>query len=226
MLCPKCKKQNTEEVNIEFIVDINSIKRSRKCTCGNVFTTFEVISDVHIDNTKLKIVGLTKSKTPKRTAWQDWRFLCYARVYYFNVAFKLKEILLKEKIDIKKLQKDIEILSIKSTSRGKICYEFKDKTNNRKYKFLMHNLKTNSVKKLLENPDYWKNWKIHNQTKENPSKEVKNKEAHQFIKSLNHKKNGIRSEKYDIDFFKKDSFLNIEIKKDPETFWFIWKNIR
>ena len=121
MLCPKCKKKNSEEINTEFIVDINYIKRSRKCTCGNEFTTFEVISDVHIENARIKFTGLTKSKTPKRTAWQDWRFLCYARVYYFNVAFKLQEILLKEKFSEKKIKKEIEILSIKSTSRGKIC---------------------------------------------------------------------------------------------------------
>ena len=207
MICPKCQKKNNKEVSIDFISNINSFKRTRKCDCGNKFTTFEVVSDVHIGKASIKFDSLIKRKVPKRTTWQDWRFLCYAREHYLNVLLEITKILKKENLEKKFEDGTLEVQSIESNIRGKICYQFKDIKTNKEYKFLANNLKMRSIRKVLKHSDYWKNRELYLNKKNDPSEQEKIDEERQFIKSLNHKKTGIRSSKYNLQFLKQDDLM-------------------
>ena len=227
MICPKCQKKKNKEVSIDFISNINSFKRTRKCDCGNKFTTFEVVSDVHIDKANIKFDSLIKRKVPKRTTWQDWRFLCYAREHYLNVLLEITKILKKENLEKKFEDGTLEVQSIESNIRGKICYQFKDIKTNKEYKFLANNLKMRSIRKVLKHSDYWKNRKLYLNKKNDPSEQEKKDEERQFIKSLNHKKTGIRSSKYNLQFLKQDDLIKDRfISRGEEEFWFMWKNTR
>ena len=227
MICPKCQKKNNKEESIDFISNINSFKRTRKCDCGNKFTTFEVVSDVHIDKASIKFDSLIKRKIPKRTKWQDWRFLCYARQHYLNVLTEIKKILKKKNLEKKFEDGTLEVQSIESNIRGKICYQFKDIKTNKEYKFLANNLKMRSIRKVLAHPDYWTNRKLHLNKQDDPSEQEKKDEERQFVKSLNHKKTGIRSSKYNLQFLKQDDLLkDYFISRGEEEFWFMWKNTR
>ena len=84
-----------------------------------------------------------------------------------------------------------------------------------------------SIRKVLKHSDYWKNRKLYLNKKNDPSEQEKIDEERQFIKSLNHKKTGIRSSKYNLQFLKQDDILKDDfISRDEEKFWFIWKNTR
>lgn len=236
MICPKCKKKNNKkEISKDFIIEINSFKRVRRCECGEEFTTFEIISELPIGNLDFKFSSISKRKESKRTAWQDWRFLCYAREHYFNVVLEVNKIL--KKINLEKKLKDgilekkfkdgiLEVKKVESNKRGKIIYYFKDKENNKEYVSLASNIKIRSVRRLLKRPEYWENRKLYSNNK-NLSEIKREDEERQFLKSLNHKKTGIRSSKYNLEFLKRDSFLKDKyISPNEKEFWFLWKNIR
>jgi len=241
MICPNCKKQNnTKEVSIDFISEINSFKRTRKCDCGNKFVTFEVASDQLINELNFKFPSVTKRKVSKKTAWQDWRFLCYVREHYATVVFEIRKILKKKDLEknykkvilgaknlVKKYEEGILEVNVKTNSRGKICYQFKDIKTNKEFEVLGSNIKIRSIRKVLKNPKYWENRKLHFNIQGDPTEQEKEHEETQFIKSLNHKKTGIRSNKYNLHFFKRDNyFYDRYIGPDEKNFWFNWKNMR
>ena len=231
MICPKCKKQNNKEINIEFITKFKYLVRKRKCVCGHTFTTFEFntpIEDLPINKVNYKFFETKVRKTPMRTRWQDWRFLCYARFLFLNAQeevtkFLKKENLIKKENLLHKIKNDFEI-DIKSNVRGKILYQIKDIKSKKVYEFTK-DIKMRSIREVLKYKQYWENRSryLH---KEYPSEQEKKDEERQFIKSLSHKENGIRAEKYNIDFFREDSILSKFIKKDKASFWELWKIIR
>ena len=115
-------------------------------------------------------------------------------------------------------------IDVKSNVRGKILYQIKDIKSKKVYEFTK-NIKMHSIREVLKDEQYWENRSryLH---KEYPSEQEKKDEERQFIKSLSHKENGIRAEKYNIDFFKEDSILSKFIEKDKASFWEFWKIIR
>ena len=64
-------------------------------------------------------------------------------------------------------------------------------------------------------------------TEDQVVEQEKKDEERQFVSSLNHKKNGIRSNKYNLQFLKQDDLIKDRfISRDEEKFWFLWKNTR
>ena len=228
MICPRCKKQNNKELSIDFISNINSFKRKRECQCGNKFITYEHVApdNTIIDKINHKYVTSYTRKTPMRTLWQDWRFLNYARFLYLNLFRQLDKFLEKQNLQ-KKFDDEIIIYeNIKSNIGGKIWYRLKDVKSKKIYEFQAKDLKMRSIREVLKNKEYWEYRKRYLK-KEHPTTEQEKKdEARQFIKSLSHKKTGIRAKKYNMEFFKQDVVLSkMMIGQNWSHFWQLWKNL-
>jgi len=233
MFCPKCEKQNNKEINIKFIKDIKSFERERECECGNKFITYEHNSP---DGTKLselrfKYIKNITRKTPVRTLWQDWRFLCYAKYFFRNVFYhELIRFAKKHNLEQEVKNGIVGVENIKSNKSGIIWYQLKDSKSKKVYKHKARGIKIRTIKQVLEHKDYWEARKYFF-----PKKKVsdidKEDEAKKFRNSIVHKKTGIRAKKYNIDFFRKEPELAHAIDKVQGVdkgisfFWEIWKQI-
>ena len=70
---------------------------------------------------------------------------------------------------------------------------------------------------------YWRAYTLF--FKKEPSNEVKANEEIQFAKSIIHPKYGIKSGKYDVNFFKKNEQLRTLMENDPERFMYIFNKL-
>ena len=48
MICSSCKKGETSVVDSRPTEDGTAIRRRRLCVCGNRFTTFEMVENLHL----------------------------------------------------------------------------------------------------------------------------------------------------------------------------------
>ena len=229
MICPKCKQKTNHVIDTKYHANI--LAKARQCrnvNCNHVFVTEErVIPIKPSDREKLEFetqkVKKNKRKIEARTEWQEFRFLFYAgllieKVFYQVVSF-LKEHNLEEKFD----EQIIRIEEIKSTG-GTIAYKLEDDMNGKVYEFQVRGIKSATIREVLKSKFYWK--KFNEIFKKDASEEDKAKEHQQFAKSIVHKKTGIRSEKYNLEFFQQNPYIaNMMHKVGNEDFWQIWTKL-
>ena len=66
MICPRCKKYKTSIVSDNYNKKTNTVERKRRCSCGNLFSTFEKFAS-----------SRNKRKARADTVWKDIRFMYY-----------------------------------------------------------------------------------------------------------------------------------------------------
>ena len=128
----------------------------------------------------------------------------------------MKKNNLEEKFD----ENIIRILEIKNKD-GVIFYKLEDDINGKVYEFPERGIKSSTIRQVLKSKAYWETFK--EIFKKDASEEDKEKENQQFAKSVVHPKTGIRSEKYNLEFFRQNPHINHWINKvGDEAFWKIW----
>ena len=142
-------------------------------------------------------------------------------VNVFRKAIKyLEKNKLREKFD----ENIIRIQEIKTDKSGVISYKLEDDISGKVYKFKVRGVKAETVRKVLKNEYYWKKYK--EIFKKDVLPEDKDKELRQFPKSIVHKKTGIRSEKYNIEFLKQNPLIQDFVDTvGEEQFWIVWKKL-
>jgi|TARA_B100001964_G_scaffold126850_1_gene140295 hypothetical protein len=229
MICPKCKQKTNHVTNSKFFDEFNYLERERKCRTPNCFNKFITYEQISPDNKKVPILKIpdiktTTRKTESRTEWQDFRFLFYAGILVVNVFRKAIKYLEKNKLREKFDENIIRIQEIKTDKSGVISYKLEDDISGKVYKFKVRGVKAETVRKVLKNEYYWKKYK--EIFKKDVLPEDKDKELRQFPKSIVHKKTGIRSEKYNIEFLKQNPLIQDFVDTvGEEQFWIVWKKL-
>ena len=228
MLCPKCKKKYNYVINSKFLEEYNYLERERECrNCSNKFITYEHISpgNTKIPEFKLPNIKTATRKTEARTEWQDFRFLFYAGILVFNAFIQVKKFMEKNKLSEKFDENIIRIEEIKTDKSGVISYKLEDDISGKVYEFQARGIKALAIREVLKHKYYWEKYK--EIFKKDALPEDKDKESKQFPKSIVHKKTGIRSEKYDIEFFKQNPYIDHMIHGvgNEKDFWRIWTNL-
>ena len=236
MICPKCEKQTNYVLSTTHIKKINSLERERKCKCGHEFITYELVPDQNVKISQLQIgsiVGKKARKIPKRTLWQDWRFGCYATRRMFNCFASVTSELEKKGLStLKFFEESLEIVNIENVS-GKIHYTLKDKQSGKNYKIKAEK-KIDTIREILKDKYYWEtrsNIFKNTSVKDMENRDKVRKEARQFMKSLTHKKTGIRAEKYNYNYFynnlpETSFFFKKDEEKDRKMVWDFWSLVR
>ena len=230
MICPKCKHEFTRIIDSQYHLDGMSIARKcRNVLCGHTFSDYGPIIKNNlseITKKELEIKNLRKNnrKVEARTEWQDFRFLIYAGYLIGNVYFQIKRYLQEEDLVEEFVDHIIRIEEIKSTGKV-IKYKLQNDSNGEIIEFTIRGLKAHTIRMLMDNDFYWENFK--RIFKREATKEDKAKEYLQFAKSLVHKKTGIRSEKYNLEFFKKNPYIFqlMHTVGNEKEFWRIWTNL-
>ena len=204
MLCPKCNAKNAKEVSNKLIKNSNSFERKRKCInskCLHEFSTVEKI--------------LKKRKTEARTEWLEFKIECYVAELIFNIWRKVDEYLAKNNIEEKFEKDEVAIVDISSNKTGTLEVTFTGikKTNEI---LTLRGLKAATIRRLLKDPLYWYAYKLF--FKKEASKEVKENEETRFANSIIHPEYGIKSGKYDVNFFKRNQDLHKFMGDKPEMF--------
>ena len=229
MICPKCKKKYNYVINSKFFEEFNYLERERKCRTPNCFYKFITYEQISPDNKKvpeLKIPNIKTAtrKTEARTEWQDFRFLFYAGILVFNAFIQVKKFMEKNKLREKFDENIIRIEEIKTDKSGVISYKLEDDISGKVYEFQARGIKALAIREVLKHKYYWEKYK--EIFKKDALPEDKDKESRQFPKSIVHKKTGIRSEKYNIEFLKENPIIQEWIKIVGEkNFWEIWKKL-
>ncbi len=211
MNCPKCNNKNCKEVSTKLIKKSNSFERKRKCInskCSHEFSTIEKI--------------VKKRKTEPRTQWLEFKIECYAVELVFSMWRKIREYLEQNNLKEKFEKKIIGITDISANKSGNLEVTFFGikKTNEI---LTLRGLKAETIRRLLKDPLYWRAYTLF--FKKEPSNEVKANEEIQFAKSIIHPKYGIKSGKYDVNFFKKNEQLRTLMENDPERFMYIFNKL-
>lgn len=212
MLCPKCKSLS-KEITSTFLKKNNYIERNRKCSnslCGNIFTTFEKIN---------------LRKIEPRTLWKEHRFKWYSD-YIMRAIVQECYKLNKEKNNIANFIDNPGIWGFKFNSGrdGVLNIQILNIKTQKTYFKNLKGLKSAVVRKILNEKDYWVKYKeLFNKE---VSSDIKKKEKDQFLKSINHKNSGIRSEKYNLEFIKSiPSFKRIYKSRGKDQTLKYWKSI-
>ena len=223
MICPKCNQKTNHVTNTKFFDEFNYLERERECrtpNCFNKFITYEQISPGNKKIPKLKIPKVKKRKIEPRTQWQEFRFQYYASYLVGNVFDQLLILLKENNLEEKFDEQTLGILEIKNKD-GEIYYKLEDDISGEIHEFQIRGLKSKIIRSILNDKEYWEKFK--EIFKKDASKEDKTKENQQFLKSIVHPKTGIRSEKYDLEFFKKNPLIDYWSNKvGDKDFWQIW----
>ena len=230
MICPECNKTCNHVIDTKY--HLNILAKARQCRnvhCNHVFITQEHIkpikpSDIEkleFENQKIK---KSKRKIEARTEWQEFRFLFYAGYLIYYVYYEVIKFLSDYNLDEKFDEQKIRIEEIKSMGKV-INYKLENDMTGEIYEFTARGLKAHTIREVLKKKIYWENFK--KIFKKDASEEDKAKEYIQFAKSIVHKKTGIRSEKYDIEFFKQNPYIAHMIHGvgNEKDFWRIWTNL-
>ena len=115
-------------------------------------------------------------------------------------------------------------MKLMKNKAGIIFLELVDDTNQVIHKHKCKSSKSNTIKELLKSKIYWDEFrKIF---KKEASKEDKAKEEQQLAKSIIHPKTGIKSEKYNLEFFRRNPHINKWIDRvGEEDFWQVWTTL-
>ena len=226
MICPKCNQKTNHVINTKFYDEFNYLERERECRTPNCFNKFITYEQISPDNKKIPKLKIRKVKTRKvepRTLWQEHRFLNYASMLIGNVFVVLLEYLKEKNLEEKFDDQIIRIIEIKNKD-GEIYYKLEDDISGKIYEHKKRGLKSDIIRKLINSKEYWEEFKAI--FKKDPSEEDKSKELQQFQKSIVHPKTGIMSEKYNLDFLKKNEYLSYWCHRvGDEDFWKIWTKL-
>ncbi len=226
MICPKCKQKTNHVTNSKFFDEFNYLERERKCRTPNCFYKFITYEQISPDNKKVPILKIPKVKTRKRearTEWQEYRFLNYSHILIMNIMTEFMEYIIKNNLEDKFDHRLLHMKLVKNKA-GIIFLELEDDTNQVIHKHKCKSSKSNAIKELLKSKIYWDEFrKIF---KKEASKEDKAKEEQQLAKSIIHPKTGIKSEKYNLEFFRRNPYINKWIDRvGEEDFWQFWTTL-
>ena len=203
MICPKCKKNNSIELSVNFNSKKNLQERIRKCSDSNCSYVF---------NTSEKIIK--KRKKENRTKWLEFKIECYIQQLFINIFNKLQIYLQKNNLENAFKKYSAHVYDIYSNKRGNIEVKIVG-LNKKNYSFTLRGLKALTIRQILRDKNYWKMYELIH--KKEPSNELKLKEENQFAKSIIHKDYGIKSKKFDINFYRKNEYFSHVFKNMPDT---------
>jgi hypothetical protein len=202
MICPKCKKQSSIELNVSFNSKKNSLERIRKCcdtNCSYEFLTSEKI--------------IKERKKEKRTWWLEFKIECYIQQLFINIFNSLQNYLQKNNLESAFKKSNALVYDIYSNKQGNIEVKIMG-LNKKEYSFTLRGLKALTIRQILKDKNYWKMYEYI--YKKEPSDELKLKEENQFAKSIIHKDYGIKSKKFDINFYRKNKYFSHVFKNMPD----------
>ncbi len=204
MICPKCNAKNAKEISNKLIKNSNSFERKRKCINSKCLYEFSTVEKI-----------LKKRKTEARTQWLEFKIECYVVQLLFNIYREINKYLDKNNLveKFKKMEVKIEDISANKTGNLEVTFIGIKKTNEI---LTLRGLKASTIRQLLKDPYYWTAYKLF--FKKEASKEIKEKEESQFAKSIIHPESGIKSGKYDLNFFKKNQDLHKLMGDNPHIF--------
>ena len=158
MLCPKCKKYKTSIVSDKYNKKTNTVERKRRCSCGNLFSTFEKFAS-----------SRNKRKPRDDSLWKDIRFMYYgnqritvaittiwrALNKIYNLKIASSRLAGKEPFENPKV---IDIVSKTGfafyTINGKPYLSIKKFDSKKEYKFKIQS-KKETIRHLLKKTMYW-----------------------------------------------------------------------
>ena len=226
MICPKCKQKTNHVTNSKFFDEFNYLERERKCRTPNCFYKFITYEQISPDNKKVPILKIPKVKTRKRearTEWQEYRFLNYSHILIMNIMTEFMEYIIKNNLEDKFDHRLLHMKLVKNKA-GIIFLELEDDTNQVIHKHKCKSSKSNAIKELLKSKIYWDEFRKIFQKE--ASKEDKAKEEQQLAKSIIHPKTGIKSEKYNLEFFRRNPYIHKWIDRvGEEDFWQFWTTL-
>tara|TARA_B100001540_G_scaffold62593_1_gene56327 strand:+ start:263 stop:946 length:684 start_codon:yes stop_codon:yes gene_type:complete len=226
MICPKCKQKTNHVINTKFFDEFNYLERERECrthNCFNKFITYEQISPDNKKIPKLKIPKVKIRKTEARTEWKEYRFLNYACMLIVNIMHEFMEYIKKNDLE-DKFDQQLIYIKLTKNDAGVIFLELEDETNEVTHKHKCKSSKSNTIKELLMSKTYWNEFR--RIFKREASKEDKIKEEENLAKSIIHPESGIKSEKYNLEFFRRNPYIADWIDKIGEKdFWQIWTKL-
>ncbi len=228
MICPKCKQKTNHVINTKFIDEFNYLERERECrhpNCFNKFVTYEQISPDNKKIPELKIPNVKRTirKVEARTEWQEYRFLNYACILIANIMNEFMEYIIKNNLE-DKFDQQLVYIKLTKNDAGVIFLELEDETNQVIHKHKCKSAKSKAIKELLRSKIYWNEFS--RIFKRVASKGDKTKEEQQLAKSIIHPKTGIKSEKYNLEFFKRNPNIAEWIDRIGEKdFWQIWTKL-
>lgn len=232
MLCPKCKKKESQVVTTFYENNLNVIKRQRKCECSNLFFTYE-INKSELSKKSALIIKKTKNfkkrKLSRREEWIDFRIYLYG---IFRIAEMYKSIRKVNKTFLTRYKPSKNTVTAVNKLPNRKSYaaafDIEYKTN-KITKYLDVRLK--NVKKTIEDcislPAYWKKKKIlfGNILEIKDLKDLSQRERLNEINEFNRSVTSyVNKPKYDTNFYSNNIYAKDLVKtgslnkKDLEEF--------
>lgn len=220
MLCPKCKKKETQVVTTFYENNLNVVKRQRQCECSNLFLTYE-INTSELSKKSALIIKKTKNtkkrKLSRREEWIDFRIYLYGIFRIIEMYKSITKVSKKFKTKYKK-NKNTVIAVNKLPNRKSYAAAFDiDYKTNEITKF--QDVKLINVKKTIEHcislPIYWKKKKtffgntIEIKDFKDLDQRSKLSEINEFNRSVT---SYVNKEKYDTDFYLNNVYAKDLIK--------------